>query len=154
MSDLIVKEFCTINQWATQLYKWYYTGLLQNQTLLSNLTELFILSPKKIISPEPKTMLESIYLFDDYKISFFKFQLLKYFQFENSLYLIRFVPNKKFTGKFKTKFDTRILVKEKNIWINLMDELGHHFVMEIDSIYEKIIEFINSNSQQVGWLKK
>ena len=100
----------------------------------------------------PKTTLDSLYLFDDYQITFFTKNMYQCLQFENSQYKIQFGPYTRFPNGYRPLYTIDIFDKKTNVQINYVEKFGHHLRMLIDSIYKQIICFIIENSKQVSWI--
>jgi len=148
----IVDEFKIRDKWATRLYLWYFTNKLTNSIDFNNLYLLLANCPTHIFVDNPKTTLDSIYLFDDYEITFFTTNMYQCLQFENSLYKIQFGPYTRYLNGYTPLYTIDIFDKKTNVQINYVEKFGHHLRMLIDSIYEQIICFIRENSKQAGWI--
>lgn len=117
-----------------------------------NLYLLLANSPAHIFVNTPESALNSIYLFENYKVNCYtnKF-MLKCYELSNTNYTISLVPNTRWPSGYRPQYEMTIEDKAIGLQIDWISKFGHHLRMETDTIYTGICDFITENSSQYGW---
>lgn len=129
--------------WATVLYQWYWINKLSNDLVFKDLQ--LLLAHNKIFVKTSEQALNSIYLFNNYKIQFIP-GLTKQFEFDNHQYNIKFKPFNKYPGGYTPRYTFDIVCKSTGKILNPTN-FSHSLKMCVDSIYNGIIDFIFTYTQ-------
>lgn len=132
-----------INTWATLLFQWYWSTHLSNTLNISDLQML--LAHDKIFVKTSEKGLNSIYLFEDYKIRFIP-GITRQFEFDNHDYNIKFKPFNMYPGGYAPQYTFDIVCKSTGKKLHLTD-FSHSLRMCVDSVYNEIIDFIFNYTQ-------
>lgn len=136
-------ECGNIDTWAILLFRWYWKNKLSNDLIFQDLQML--LANDKIFVKTSGEGLNSIYLFDNYKIRFIP-GITRQFEFDNFEYNIKFKPFNMYPGGYTPKYTFDIICKSTGKELYLTD-FSHSLKMYVDSIYNGMIDFILNYAQ-------